>query len=85
MDLSNLLTLPNLGIGTAIAGAIAIAVGIMNYFSPERVKSRMRLERADLVKEKAEIEAYQPTPKSAARLLVIEKRIKEIDDYFSSQ
>ncbi len=85
MDWSKLLTGANLGWGTVAAGVIAIIVAILNYFSPDRVKQRYRLERDKLEKEKEQIEASQPTPEIAERLLEIEKRLKIISDYFASQ
>lgn len=74
----------NLGIGSAVAGIIAIIVWFLNFNSPERVKQRLRIELAKITLEKSQIESSVPTNETIARLLKIESRIKEINVYLSS-
>jgi hypothetical protein len=79
MDISNLVTLPNLGIGSAIAGVIAIIVWVLNFNSPEQRNKRLRVEKAKLEERKKDIEEHQPTAETSAELEKIEKRIEQIN------
>lgn len=58
---------------------------VLDWFNPERVKQRMRVERDKIKDEKKLIESSQPTLESSKRLVAIEKRLKEIDRVLGNQ